>query len=372
MNCSVAMHTLSDSRINHALHPFPEGWYLVATRDEIQREQLLEKHWMGEQVVAWCDDEGRISVSDAYCPHLGSHLGPEAGGRVYDGKLVCPFHGFEFDIGGQCVATPSAAPPRSARLELYETRELAGMIFAWYGTAGRAPQWDLPLEEPEQDGWSGLSFYSTRLRGHPQETTENAIDLSHLSYVHGFSEVTQLGPVDFDAHVMRTNFEFNHAVRVGGLPLGTFDIAAAVSVYGLGYSFVEVHERNIDMRTRLFTLATPTDGEEIELTLASQVRRIEHPQRRLIGMAFLPVWLRTRIMNWFALSLEALGVRQDNVIWSRKRYRARPRLCRSDGEIMAYRAWCAQFYPDAESDEAGGSTLRLAADPVDTTLAAGG
>ena len=338
----------ANPRSNAMPPPFPEGWYLVATRDEIQREQLLEKQWMGEQIVAWCDDQGRICVSDAFCPHLGSHLGPEAGGRVCDGKLVCPFHGFEFEIGGQCVATPSAAPPRSARLELYQTRELAGMIFAWYGAEGRAPQWDLPLEEPEQYGWSSLQSRTTRLRGHPQETTENAVDLAHLSYVHGFDQVQQVGTVSVEGPLLRTAFNFTQRIRYAGVPLATFDISAEVTIVGLGYSFVEVHERSIGIDMRLWTLATPVDGTQIDLTLVSQVREIRHPKRRIAGMAFLPTSLRTHLMNRLSLAQEFLGVRQDKVIWSRKKYRPRPRLCRSDGEIMAYRAWCAQFYPDLD------------------------
>ena len=51
-------------------------------------------------------------------------------------------------------------------------------------------------------------------------------------------------------------------------------------------------------------------------------------------------------MNKFMATLQHKDVLQDVVIWSRKRYRPRPRLCRSDGEIMPYRAYCAQFYPD--------------------------
>lgn len=45
--------------------------------------------------VAWCDDEGRVCVAGAFCPHLGSHMGPTVGGLVRDGCLVCPFHGFQ-------------------------------------------------------------------------------------------------------------------------------------------------------------------------------------------------------------------------------------------------------------------------------------
>ena len=94
------------------LPPFPEGWYLVTTRQTLLREKLIEKTWMGEEIVAWCDEEGRICVADSICPHLGSSLGPEVGGKVRGGRLVCPFHGFEFDTTGHCDAVRSGRKGR--------------------------------------------------------------------------------------------------------------------------------------------------------------------------------------------------------------------------------------------------------------------
>lgn len=159
---------------NAELPPFPEGWYFVANRESILRKKLIEKTWMGQEVVAWCDDEGRICISDAICPHLGSHLGPTVGGKVRDGCLVCPFHGFEFDATGQCVATPHAPPPSGAKLNVYETAEILGMVFAWWGAAGRPSLWRLPDEPPAGAEWSKLRSCTLRFRGHPQETTENS------------------------------------------------------------------------------------------------------------------------------------------------------------------------------------------------------
>ena len=100
--------------------PFPEGWYFVADRREVLKAKLIEKTWMGEDVVIWCDDQGRVCVAEATCPHLGADLAPSAGGRVCNGRLVCPFHGFEFETSGECVATPYANPPKSAWLRVYE------------------------------------------------------------------------------------------------------------------------------------------------------------------------------------------------------------------------------------------------------------
>ena len=97
---------------------------------------------------------------------------------------------------------------------------------------------------------------------------------------------------------------------------------------------------------RLWVLATPVDGALIDLSLVSQVREIRKPKRRIAGLGFLPVRLRAPIMNRFVAEMQRQDVLKDVIIWSNKQYRPRPRLCRSDGEIMPFRAYCAQFYPD--------------------------
>ena len=331
------------------LPPFPEGWYFVASRKRIETEGLLRKTWLGEEVIAWCNGGGDICVAEAFCSHLGSDLGPDAGGRVRDGRLVCPFHGFEYDVSGQCVATPYAPPPESARLKVFRTSEVLGLVFAWRSSGGRGPQWDLPVPRPGGSDWSDMEFWSVRFAGHPQETTENSVDLGHLRYVHGYESVKRVGSVSVEGARLKSCFDFRRARFMAGLKCLEYDASAVTHVHGLGYSFVEVQERSIGMETRLWVLATPIDGELVELTLVSQVRHLVRPRRPIYGLRFLPLRLRTRIMNRIIMAAEKRDVMQDVVIWKRKRYRRRPALCASDGEIGKYRRYCEQFYPDAQA-----------------------
>ena len=327
------------------LPPFPEGWYFIATRDTLLKEELIEKTWMGEQIVVWCDDDGRICVADAFCPHLGSHLGPTAGGTIREGCLVCPFHGFTFDATGQCVATPNAPAPRAAKLKLYETREILGMVFAWYGIGGRPPQWELPDEPPTGADWSGLRSTTMRFRGHPQETTENSVDVEHLEYTHGYRDVEPTA-FSIDGAYLKSCFDFTNVRTVAGLIDIVSEVSAVTHVHGLGYSFVEVHEKTIGMDSRLWVLSTPVDGEFVELTLVSQAREVARPGRYIAGLGFLPKKLRNRLMNRILIYEERRFVAQDVVIWERKRYQSPPRLCRADGPIGKYRLYCRQFYSD--------------------------
>ena len=329
------------------LSPFPEGWYFVTTRQAVLKDKLIQKTWMGENVVVWSDSDGRICVAEAICPHLGADLGPTAGGRICEGRLLCPFHGYEFDTNGQCVATPFAPPPRTARLRVFHTRELLGLIFAWWDIAGRAPKWSLPEESPDQVGWSNFEINALRFPGHPQETTENAVDLAHLRYVHGYDNVEPVQEMSVDGPYLEARFNFKRSRTIARVAALTFDVSARTSVYGLGYSFVEIYERSIGMDARLWVLATPIDGSLIDLTLVSQVHEIGSPSRLFAGLGFLPVKLRAPVMNKFIASQQKEDVLQDVVIWSNKQYRSRPRLSRSDGKIMPFRRYCAQFYADS-------------------------
>jgi len=342
------------------LPPFPEGWYFVASRQAIEKAKLIEKTWMGEKIVAWCDDSGRISVAESVCPHLGSELGPAAGGRVRDGCLVCPFHGYEFDVSGRCVATPYAPPPKTAKLRVFHAREILGMVFAWWGIDGRPPPWNLHEDPPAGDDWSALAFQTLRFRGHPQETTENSVDMAHLRYVHGYGNVGRVGKVSVDGAYLLSSFDFRRQQTVAKVKDLVFDVSASAHIFGLGYSFVEFHERTIGMDGRLWVLATPIDGALIDLVLVSQLRTIRKPKRLIVGLRFLPPGLRTTMMNKLMLLFQRHDVMQDVEVWSRKRYRPRPSLSASDGEIGMYRRYCRQFYPDALDSGRGEPPGRLA------------
>ena len=208
---------------------------------------------------------------------MGSSLGPVAGGRVRDGHLVCPFHGFTYDVAGYCVATPYAAPPASTRLNVFDTREILGLVFAWWGIDGRPPQWNLPEEPSAGAEWSGLEYRTFRFPGHPQETTENVVDLAHLRYVHGYDDVKDVESATVDGARLVSRFDFRRRRRIAGITDLVYDISATTYVHGLGYSFVDIHERTIGMDSRLWVLATPVDGTFIDLVLVAQVRDYESP-----------------------------------------------------------------------------------------------
>ena len=65
---------------------YPNGWFRMAYSSEVAAGQVLALRLLGRELVLFRDEEGAAHVLDAYCAHLGAHLG--VGGRVEAGGLL--------------------------------------------------------------------------------------------------------------------------------------------------------------------------------------------------------------------------------------------------------------------------------------------
>ena len=83
---------------------YPNGWLPVLESSVLKKSQILPIFAFGNDLVAFRSTAGKVTVLDAYCPHLGAHLG--YGGRVINDKINCPFHGWIFNESGDCVHIP--------------------------------------------------------------------------------------------------------------------------------------------------------------------------------------------------------------------------------------------------------------------------
>ena len=86
-------------------------WQPVALKEEIDppREAKAVKI-MGEDLVLFRDDDGKYGLIDRRCPHRGADL---HFGRLENGGIRCPFHGWLFDINGKCLEQP--AEPKDSK-----------------------------------------------------------------------------------------------------------------------------------------------------------------------------------------------------------------------------------------------------------------
>src|SRR6201993_4058403 len=95
---------------------------------------------LGEELVAFRDSEGRIGLIEEFCPHRRVSL---YFGRNEECGLRCVYHGWKFDVEGNCVdmpTEPSASPMKDeVKIGAYPTLEKAGVVWAYLGPRDRMP-----------------------------------------------------------------------------------------------------------------------------------------------------------------------------------------------------------------------------------------
>ena len=321
---------------------YPGGWYALASSKEIGPGELVNQRFMNQEVVLFRTESGEICLMDAYCPHLGAHMG--YGGRVNGEFIQCPFHRFEFNVSGACSSIPygTRIPPK-ANARVFPTAEKNGLILAYFNRDGVAPDWSIP--DMDMHGWLPLRTRQWDFRGHPQETTENSVDLGHFAEVHGYKEIAILREPVTEGPYLTNRYRM---IRENSFLGRSVTIDITLHVHGLGYSLVEVHVLEFDLHSRMFVLATPTQGENIRLRIAlsmnagTDLAKI-HPLLRFLPHSLVNAILARQMLDGFAHD-----VQQDIPIWQHKRYVQPPILAAGDGPIGVYRQWAKQFYPIEE------------------------
>jgi nitrite reductase/ring-hydroxylating ferredoxin subunit len=95
------------------------AFHEVATSDSLAEGQGIEVVWQGN-IIAVFRHSGELYALDGICMHQG---GPLARGKLCEGKVQCPWHGWTYDLksGNNAVTCQSM-------LRTYRVRELAGKI----------------------------------------------------------------------------------------------------------------------------------------------------------------------------------------------------------------------------------------------------
>jgi len=138
---------------------------------------------LGEDLVGFRDSAGRIGIISAYCPHKLAQL---FWGRNEECGLRCPYHGWKFDVDGNCVDLPNVENAQNVKRKMgvtaYPTREAGGVVWVYMGPTDRMPE--LPGLE-----WTGLPESQVKVHRWLQCTNwaqgmEGEIDTSHVSFLH--------------------------------------------------------------------------------------------------------------------------------------------------------------------------------------------
>jgi 3-ketosteroid 9alpha-monooxygenase subunit A len=316
----------------------PTGWFQVAWSAEIGVGDVHRMKYFGREMIAWRAQSGQLTVMDAYCEHLGAHLG--YGGHVEGEVIQCPFHGWQWNHEGRNVCIPyQDRPNRGRRIRTYPVAERNESVYIWHDVDGREPYFDVPdVFASFSDGSSAADYYPQAsvyregLEMHPQYVLENGVDFAHFKFVHNTPIVPVFTRHDFDGPVSYVDFTITFEGDEGQ---SIKDVRSGVEAIngGLGVAVTKSWGM-VDNRT--ISAITPVDDSTSDVRFMVYIGRRPgdgSPKAEARAQAFAQ-----DVIDQFAADVH---------IWSHQRYSDPPALTADENEgFTALRKWATQFYPE--------------------------
>jgi phenylpropionate dioxygenase-like ring-hydroxylating dioxygenase large terminal subunit len=304
---------------------FINFWYPALASHELG-DQPVRLRMLGQDFVMARDAAGRPFCLANVCSHRGGSL---AGGRVVDGCIQCPYHGWRFDRDGLCRRIPSlgsdARVPGRTRVDSYPVEERYGIVFAFLGDLPEAERPGImAIPEYGREGWRpNLMTFDARVNF--QRSVENALDPAHTSFVHGFGmmgEQRELALQTFDwGCLFMTEF-----YDTPGLPADVVP-SAGTGFHGASQFYTIIHLPP-DTYVNQYMFELPVDEDRIRIFLVNMRNK-----------DLAPASDARMVRDCSRVVMEDVRVLEDLHPLLTPERPAREFLVAADGPIVNYRRW---------------------------------
>jgi len=165
----------SSMEMEEALRNF---WYPAEFSSKLTKDTMVPFEIFGEPWVLFRDEKGQPSCIKDQCAHRAC---PLSLGKVVEGRVECPYHGWQFNGDGACTKMPSTAFCRNVGVAALPCAERDGFIWVWPGEGmpDEVPNWTLPP--------AGFEVHAEIMVDVPVEhglLMENLLDLAHAPFTH--------------------------------------------------------------------------------------------------------------------------------------------------------------------------------------------
>ena len=162
-------------------------WYVAALETDVPADKPLGVRMLGHDLVLFRDAAGEIHALSDVCIHRGASL---CRGKLQEGRVACPYHGWQFDGAGVCRKIPSlgdeATIPKRARVDAYPVGLRYGLVWVFIGDAPEAERPPIPdsfdkyFTSPDWRCIAGKYLFKANW----QRVMENGLDTAHVHFVH--------------------------------------------------------------------------------------------------------------------------------------------------------------------------------------------
>ncbi len=322
---------------------FPFGWYPALLTSELAVGEVKPLRYFATDLAIWRGEDGQVRMVDAYCKHLGAHMGH--GGKVAGNLLECPFHAWRYDgeegVVKEIPYSPSI-PPQVKRkcTRTWHITEANGFIWFWYHPHDVAPLFDVVhVPEATDPNWSKPDECRWHVWGSLQNMAENGVDFAHFKYIHGTATMPT-------AELTWGEWDRQGIVRAKmGTPRGEVDGAITANNMGPGQAWVRFAGI---CETLLLAAITPVEHDKL-LVRYFYTQPKDQAEGPMAGVA-------RAIIKDVNKQLD-----QDKVVWDRQQYQPNPIICQGDGPIAQFRKFYSRYYVNPETTTEGDNVAPLKA-----------
>ena len=169
-----------------------EYWMPLCLSTEVRADGPARRvRLLGEDLVAFRDTEGNVGLLDAFCPHRRA---PLFYGRNEECGLRCVYHGWKYDVDGNCLDMANVPPAQDFKAKVkakaYKAAERNGLIWVFMGDQGNVPE--LPMVESTLVPEEQLDIRLTLRECNWLQGVEGELDTSHVGIMHFGSVGTEV------------------------------------------------------------------------------------------------------------------------------------------------------------------------------------
>jgi phenylpropionate dioxygenase-like ring-hydroxylating dioxygenase large terminal subunit len=307
-------------------------WYVILESKELRTGKPLKIKRLNRQLALWRDETGTVCCIEDRCCHRGASL---SCGKLVNGRLQCPFHGFEFDKSGKVQLIPAnginRSVPENMKVTGYFTHEAYGLIWLWWGEEEKKTDQPFFFRELADFSYSSLK---DPWKVHYSRAIENQLDVVHLPFVHqttiGRGNKTLVnGPVVTLEGDLLTFYVKNTKDDGKTVPQKPDEIVDYQMLFKLQFHFPNIWQNFISDKIRAFAAFVPVDEEHTLVYIRYYQRMVRIP-------------ILKELFNWVGKISSLIILRQDKRVVEtqlpiKSEYKMEERLIMGDKPIIEYR-----------------------------------
>jgi phenylpropionate dioxygenase-like ring-hydroxylating dioxygenase large terminal subunit len=159
------------------------NWQPIAISDEIKKNHPYSIWFNHKPLVVFREQDNQIQALDDLCPHRQA---PLSQGKIIQGEIQCPYHGWQFNGEGVCTRVPGLQNNncKNSLVKAWTLKEEMGLLWCCDNkTDDQLPEFN-PVMPPIKIQTLDYFFMQDRVETDMFSLIENFLDGFHTHFVH--------------------------------------------------------------------------------------------------------------------------------------------------------------------------------------------